>query len=520
MRARIAGSLLLALLAPSAANAMSWCGERELMFESADMCAAVCPSACTEATRRTQGSTGPCGSGYRGFVFSPSLNRTYALTTGNIGVDSLVSHTDYTARGAILKSTAENGTAATLTRYFGIGAWVAAQAFTSSYCGKTSRYYFDAATCEAACSGAGCVPSVALAGYNSVQPGRFFWRNGDQFGYSNFAAGQPDNGATTDDIQAVFTPKGEHWIEMGVDGTWSDSGKHVIDQVHSRPLIVEFTGALECVNGETGSGNTSDGRVCAKDANGDGTLSPEEFRQCLSTSGGGYLCPIDAVPCSSASNSNRCPLGNFSCLDAGQGPRCSPYSCSDTEDEEGDDGSYQDDGDRDENGRCLGQIYIFNGHPGECKEPGVSTTWFQCCSTDESSFLFIEKVCGTGDKLTASAMKARRTHLVGAYCKKRFPLIGCVQSAQVHCIFESKLGRIVQEQGRMQLKNFQGPFGPDWGTPEMPNCRGFTPEEFQFLDFSKMDLSEFFADIRAKAENVIRGELKEKIDDFYDIITH
>lgn len=519
MRARIAGTLLLAFLAPSAAFAMSWCSERELIFESADMCATVCPSACTVANQRTQGSSGPCGSGYRGFVFSPSLNRTYALTAGSFGVDGLVTLPDYTAKGAVLKSAAENGTAATLTRYFGTGAWIAAQAITSSYCGKTGKYHFDAATCEAACSGAGCVAAVDQAGYNSVQPGRFFWRNGDPLNYSNFAAGQPDNTAGVDDLQAGFTPKGEHWVETGSDGTWSDSGKHLADQVHARPLIVEFAGALECVNGETGSGGSGDGRVCGKDFNGDGELSPDEFRQCLSTSGG-YLCPIDVAPCSSASNSNLCPLGNFPCLDAGQGPMCSRYSCSGTEDQEGDDGSYQDDGGRDENGRCLGQIFIFNGHPSECKEPGVSTTWFQCCSTDESSFLFIEKVCGTGDKLTASAMKARRTHFIGTYCKKRFPLIGCVQSAQVHCIFESKLGRIVQEQGRMQLKNFQGPFGPDWGTPETPNCRGFTPEEFQFLDFSKMDLSEFFADIQAKAASAIKGELKEKIDDFYDNITH
>lgn len=518
MRARIAGTLLLALLAPSAANAMSWCSERELMFERADMCAAICPSSCTAAMQRTQGSSGPCGSGYRGFVFSPSLNRTYALTAGSFEVDGLASLPEYSAKGAVLKSATENGTAATLTRYFGTGAWIAAQAFTASYCGKTGSYYFDAATCEAACSGAGCVPAVDLAGYNSVQPGRFFWRNGDQLSYGNFAAGQPDNAVGVDDIQAGFTPKGEHWLEMGTDGSWSDSGKHRADPVHARPVIVEFAGALECVNGETGSGGGS-GRVCSKDANADGEISPDEFRQCLSGQGG-YLCPIDAVPCSSGWGTGGCPLGNFPCIDAGQGPMCSRYSCSDTEDQDGDDGSYQDDGDRDENGLCLGQIYIFNGHPGECKEPGVSTTWFQCCSTDEGSFLFIEKVCGTQDKLTASAMKARRTHFVGTYCKKKFPLIGCVQSAQMHCIFETKLGRIVQEQGRKQLKNFQGPFGTWWGTPELPDCRGFTPEEFQFLDFSKMDLSEFFADIKAKAASAIKGELKEKIDDFYDNITH
>ncbi|MHC1698866.1 MAG: hypothetical protein AB9919_12565 [Geobacteraceae bacterium] len=113
MRARIAGTMLLALLAPSAANAMSWCSERELMFDRADMCAAICPSSCTAAMQRTEGSSGPCGSGYRGFVFSPSLNRTYALTAGSVGVDGLASLPEYSAKGAVLKSATENGSAAT-----------------------------------------------------------------------------------------------------------------------------------------------------------------------------------------------------------------------------------------------------------------------------------------------------------------------------------------------------------------------------------------------------------------------
>ena len=159
-------------------------------------------------------------------------------------------------KGAILKSQAENDVAATLTRYYHTIAWIATEAFTSSYCEKTGRYYFDPATCAAACSGAACTAAIDLAAYNSVQPERFFWRNGDPLTYRNFAAGEPDNAATADDIQSGFTPKGEHWVEMGTDGIWSDSGKHLADQVHSRPLIVEFAGALECVNGETGSGGS------------------------------------------------------------------------------------------------------------------------------------------------------------------------------------------------------------------------------------------------------------------------
>jgi conjugal transfer mating pair stabilization protein TraN len=268
------------------------------------------------------------------------------------------------------------------------------------------------------------------------------------------------------------------------------------------------------VNGATPSKGGLTGQVCGKDANNDGQLSAGEFRPCV-TGVKGSLCPIDAVDCQPGP---VCPLGNFPCVQNRAKFQCSPLTCSDVEDANADTGAYQDDGSRDQvTGQCQGQIYIFNGKGGECKEPGVSTTWFQCCSTDEANFLFIEKACGTGDRLTSMAMKDERTHLVGTYCKKKFPLIGCVQTAQVHCVFESKLGRILQEQGRLQLKNFQDANGkPSWGTPEAPNCRGFTPEEFQFLDFGKMDLSEFFADIKTKATNIIQGEIKDKAQDYFN----
>ena len=50
------------------------------------------------------------------------------------------------------------------------------------------------------------------------------------------------------------------------------------------------------------------------------------------------------------------------------------------------------------------------------------------------------------------------------------------------------LGRIVQEQGRQQLAR-------DWGTPQSPNCVGFTTTEIAALDWSRFDLSEFYASI-------------------------
>lgn len=111
--------------------------------------------------------------------------------------------------------------------------------------------------------------------------------------------------------------------------------------------------------------------------------------------------------------------------------------------------------------------------------------------------------CDQGDIQTGMQEKAKDCHFVGDYCQKRYRLIGCVQKAKGYCCFNSKMARIIHEQGRPQLNAFQ-PNG-DWGTPASPNCRGFTPDEFQALDFSRIDLSEYFSDIQKDLTNKIQG---------------
>jgi len=167
-------------------------------------------------------------------------------------------------------------------------------------------------------------------------------------------------------------------------------------------------------------------------------------------------------------------------------------------------------------GQCLGQIYFFSGASGSCKEPGTDTSFFQCCTTDSGSFLMVEAACGSSDRQTSEAMFAKRTHFVGTHCVDSWPMVGCVQKAQVHCVFQSKLGRIIQEQGRPQLSTAIH----SWGTADAPNCRGFTPEEFQSLDFSKMDLSEFFTDIKTKTDAAIQQGMKTNVQNYYNNTGH
>lgn len=163
-------------------------------------------------------------------------------------------------------------------------------------------------------------------------------------------------------------------------------------------------------------------------------------------------------------------------------------------------------------GDCLGEIKIFNGQRKECLENGWSTSFFNCCNDSIGSFLMLKENCPDASLETVQAKQAGRAHYVGTYCKKDIEFIGCVQEAEVYCVFNSKLGRIIHEQGRVQLQKFN-PNG-DWGSARSPNCEGFTPEEFQMLDFSRIDLAEVFGDIAPLPVSQMQNNLQNAVNTF------
>lgn len=130
--------------------------------------------------------------------------------------------------------------------------------------------------------------------------------------------------------------------------------------------------------------------------------------------------------------------------------------------------------------------------------------------------LFMQR-CDQQDIITSTFNDSKYCHEVGEYCIKRWPFVGCVQKAKSFCCFNSKLARIIHEQGRPQLEVFQ-PNGAWTGIPgdpnfsvRNPNCRGFTPEEFQSLDFNKIDLSEYIEDIQKNIRQNLAPQLQQQI---------
>ncbi len=100
---------------------------------------------------------------------------------------------------------------------------------------------------------------------------------------------------------------------------------------------------------------------------------------------------------------------------------------------------------------------------------------------------------------------------VGSYCSDS--VLGvCLTKKKAYCCFESKLSRILQEQGRQQLNK-------PWGKPKTESCAGFTIDEFARLDLSQMDFSEVYAEFtdaaRLPDEMQATQDIQQKIEDYY-----
>ncbi len=98
--------------------------------------------------------------------------------------------------------------------------------------------------------------------------------------------------------------------------------------------------------------------------------------------------------------------------------------------------------------------------------------------------------CNAEESRLALKEGASLCHTTGTYCSSCIRILGacvsCIEHTTAKCCFNSRLARIVNEQGRAQL-------GRTWGNPGEPDCSGFTVAQLQALDFAAMDLTEFYA---------------------------
>ncbi|MBY0272768.1 MAG: conjugal transfer protein TraN [Alphaproteobacteria bacterium] len=152
---------------------------------------------------------------------------------------------------------------------------------------------------------------------------------------------------------------------------------------------------------------------------------------------------------------------------------------------------------------------IFTGKEHQCSKHILS--FKDCCGSGKGWGKSLGLGgCSANEKLLQEKRKSRLCHYVGTYCAKKV-LGKCVKKKSSFCCFGSKLLKAFHEQGRRQINL-------GWGSPKEPLCRGFTINEIQRIDFSKLDLREAFEDLMKNYSPQKLQGMGEKIGERLDTI--
>lgn len=217
---------------------------------------------------------------------------------------------------------------------------------------------------------------------------------------------------------------------------------------------------------------------------------------------------------------------------------------------------------------CLGDVQVFRGRESRCRTAGFQTRWDNCCnlggkvfedqygSKTEGYVESLSQMSETFDNLTgtdttkmwdaidflttntpevfaenaiadtanwlfspcaddsgpAALISSDMCIEIGEECIERWSVFGCVQRRKKYCCFKSQLAKILHEQARPQFPGF------DYGTMSVPNCDGFTLEQFQAIDFGSVDFTDLENSIKTQAQSTIQGDINTKMQDFQNTL--
>lgn len=125
--------------------------------------------------------------------------------------------------------------------------------------------------------------------------------------------------------------------------------------------------------------------------------------------------------------------------------------------------------------------------------------------------------CSDAEKKLGKARENKLVVPTGEYCFKRKKLpIGsvCVDHHQTYCVFQSKLARMVQVQGRRDQLHI------GFGQNKYSNCSGITPEQLQLIHFEAIDFSEFYEEVKNKQKQPdyqqTANGISQRLNQFYN----
>lgn len=144
---------------------------------------------------------------------------------------------------------------------------------------------------------------------------------------------------------------------------------------------------------------------------------------------------------------------------------------------------------------------IFKGTVMECSKKAVGLS--NCCKDGGWGNDVGLTSCSEGEKALRTAKEEKLTISLGEYCAER--VLGvCINEKKAYCSFDSKLARIVQQEGRVQL-------GKSFGSAKNPDCSALSPNELQRIDMSSMDFSDFYEDMYNAIELPSTDEIQKRL---------
>ncbi len=135
-------------------------------------------------------------------------------------------------------------------------------------------------------------------------------------------------------------------------------------------------------------------------------------------------------------------------------------------------------------------LSVFKGQYKECSVNKTLVGTDKCCIAGTGALNTVGQGCSINEETIATARNNKVVTNLGEWTECTKKILGVCINKVVHypyCVWPSKLARMIQDQGMAQI-----------GQPITTDCRGFklnAPNEIQMVDFSKIDLSEYFSDV-------------------------
>ncbi|MEZ8153670.1 type-F conjugative transfer system mating-pair stabilization protein TraN [Vibrio splendidus] len=149
---------------------------------------------------------------------------------------------------------------------------------------------------------------------------------------------------------------------------------------------------------------------------------------------------------------------------------------------------------------------IFTGKGMKCTDAAFG--FADCCKDGGWGTSIGIAQCNDEEKALGQAKEQGITIALGRYCAEKV-LGACIREKKTYCVFDSKLARIIQEQGS------KGQLGISLGTAKHPICGALTPEQLQDIDFERLDFSDFYDDMHGNTNLPSATEIQERLHSAY-----